>query len=120
MAAYWLRQMGLDVSVLRGGLNAWREAGGGIEKPSEAASGESPAGAEEVLLLEQARTQARAYSAGEASARRPRFGAVLDVDLSSSFERGHLSGVRLGIQGPAGRAGARAGGEQKSAGDLRL
>ena len=92
MAAYWLRQMGLDVSVLRGGLTAWREAGGGIEKPSEAASGESPAGAGKILLLEQARAQVRSCSAGEASARRPRFGAVLDVDLSSSFERGHLPG----------------------------
>ena len=92
MAAYWLRQMGLDVSVLRGGLNAWREAGGALEKPSEAASGESPAGAGEILLLEGARAQTRAYSAGEASARRPRFGAVLDVDLSSSYERGHLPG----------------------------
>lgn len=90
MAAYWLRQMGLDVSVLRGGLTAWCEAGGALEKPSEAASGESPAGAEEVLLLEGARAQTRAYSAGEASARRPRFGAILDVDLSSSFDRGHL------------------------------
>ncbi|MCE2454070.1 MAG: hypothetical protein J4F48_14950, partial [Nitrospinae bacterium] len=90
MAAYWLRQMGLDVSVLRGGLTAWCEAGGVLEKPSEAASGESPAGAGEVLLLEQARSQARAYSSGEASARR--FGAILDVDLSSSYERGHLPG----------------------------
>ena len=90
MAAYWLRQMGLDVSVLRGGLTAWCEAGGALEKPSEAASGESPAGAGEILLLEGSRAQTRAYSAGEASARRPRFGAVLDVDLSSSFERGHL------------------------------
>lgn len=90
MAAYWLREMGLDVSVLRGGLTAWSEAGGVLEKPNEAASGESPAGAGEVLLLEQARSQARAYSSGEASARR--FGAILDVDLSSSYERGHLPG----------------------------
>ena len=90
MAAYWLREMGLDVSVLRGGLTAWCENGGVLEKPSEAASGESPAGAGEVLLLEQARAQTRAFSSGEASARR--FGAILDVDLSSSYEGGHLPG----------------------------
>ena len=90
MAAYWLRQMGLDVSVLRGGLNAWLEAGGALEKPSAASSGESPAGAGEVLLLKEARAQTRAYSSGEASARK--IGAILDVDLSSSYEKGHLPG----------------------------
>ncbi len=90
MAAYWLRQMGLDVSVLRGGLTAWLDAGRAVEKPSEAASGESPAGAGEILLLKRARSQTRAYAAGEASART--FGAILDVDLSSSYERGHLPG----------------------------
>ena len=90
MAAYWLRQMGLDVSVLRGGLNAWIEAGGALEKPSAASSGESPAGAGEVLLLKEARAQTRAYSSGEASARK--IGAILDVDLSSSYEKGHLPG----------------------------
>ena len=92
MAAYWLREMGLDVSVLRGGLTAWEAEGGALEKPSAAASGESPAGAGEVLLLEQARAETRAYSAGEADARRQRFGAILDVDLSSSYEKGHLPG----------------------------
>ena len=117
MAAYWLREMGLDVSVLRGGLTAWCEAGEALEKPSEAASGESPAGAGEVLLLEQARSQAAPYSSGEASARR--FGAILDVDLSSSYERA-ICRFSLGVQRPAGRAGARTGREQKSAGDVRL
>ena len=90
MAAYWLRQMGLDVSVLRGGLNAWQAAGGALDKPSAASSGESPAGAGDVLLLKEARAQTRAYSSGEASARK--FGAILDVDLSSSYEKGHLPG----------------------------
>ena len=112
MAAYWLRQMGLDVSVLRGGLTAWLDAGGVLEKPGEAASGEGPAGSGEVLLLARAHTQTRAYSSGEARARR--FGAILDVDLSSSYERGHLPGSawvsrgRFEEEAPARAANQRA------------
>ncbi len=88
MAAYWLRQMGLDVSVLRGGLAAWTQAGGALEKSAAAASGESPAQAAGVLGLEEAMRAARAYTAQETA----ECGVVLDVDTSASYEGGHLPG----------------------------
>ena len=66
MAAYWLRQMGLDASVVRGGLNAWQaKLEEALEKPSAASSGESPAGAGDVLLLERsACSNARLFVGG--------------------------------------------------------
>ena len=93
MAAWWLRQMGLNASVLRGGLTAWREAGGETARGAGAASGESPAGAEEEPLgLAGALREVPALSAAEA--RSGEGGAILDVDSSASYERGHPAGAR--------------------------
>ncbi len=91
MAAYWLRQMGLDVSVLRGGFEAWLEAGGAIEKEDAASAGEGPGEAQDVLLLTEARKRTRAYALQEAQAGAS--DAILDVDLSASYEGGHLAGA---------------------------
>ncbi len=92
MAAYWLRGMGLDASVLRGGLGAWREAGEAVVQARAAPSGESPAGAEDVLQLDEARRMARAHGPREGLVRE--MDVILEVGSSASFERGHLEGAK--------------------------
>ncbi len=96
MAAWWLRQMGLDAGALRGGFSAWLEAGGESARGGGAASGESPAGEEgEVLGLAEALREAPAASPREARA----FDLILDVDSSLSWERGRPAGARWASRG---------------------
>ena len=120
MAAYWLRQMGLDVSVLRGGLTAWQAAGrnaleaqrGGFGREPGGSGGDSPPG-------KSARANPRLFGGrSERQEAEVRRGSGRGFEF---FLRAWPSGgVRMGLQGPAGRGGARAGGEQKSAGDVCL
>jgi rhodanese-related sulfurtransferase len=80
MTAAWLRRMGFpDVAVLAGGLHAWREAGGALER----GRGLSPPFGYEVA---RARVVAVAPPAISDA-------VVLDVDTSDVYARGHVPGA---------------------------
>jgi rhodanese-related sulfurtransferase len=87
MAAYWYRQMGfLDLKVLQGGLEAWRENGGAVE------SGESP---KEPLGFEAAKKFARMLAPDEAnSLLQSSSASILHVGSSADFAAAHLPGSK--------------------------
>jgi rhodanese-related sulfurtransferase len=87
MTAAWLSRMGLpNVSVLRGGLPAWIEAGGAVEQghPSSRPFG-----------WDAARAAVRTTSAEELKRTLtvPPAPLVLDVDQSDGYTRGHVPGA---------------------------
>lgn len=83
MAAYWYRRMGFrDVSVLHGGLQAWRENGGPIQ---------SGASRNEPLGFEGARELARLVQPAEVNSLLQDYSVtILHVGSSSDFEAAHL------------------------------
>jgi rhodanese-related sulfurtransferase len=84
MTAAWLMRMGHpDVAVLSGGLPAWAEAGGAIERGHAAPA---PSG------LEAARAAVAAVEPGELAAElaRPTRPLLLGVDTSDVYARGHV------------------------------
>ncbi len=87
MAAYWYRQMGFShVAVLQGGLRAWSESGGRIERGSV---GVEPIGFEtgkKVVRVIDARTLQSKLT--ESSI------VVLDLSSSLEFEAAHLPGAK--------------------------
>ncbi|MCI0548745.1 MAG: sulfurtransferase [Candidatus Rokubacteria bacterium] len=88
MTASWLRRMGLPgVAVLRGGLPAWRAAGGAIE------TGPLPIS---VWGEDAARAGVRALTPDAVAAALQDTDAptVLSVDPSDLYARGHLPGAR--------------------------
>jgi rhodanese-related sulfurtransferase len=87
MAAYWYRQMGFpNVFILRGGLTAWKEGGGGIESGTAAI---------EPLGFAAAKEAARWIDAGELCQRLSDAAAlILDVGWSLDFESAHVPGAR--------------------------
>jgi rhodanese-related sulfurtransferase len=92
MAAYWYREMGFaDVGVLDGGVRAWRESGGPIER-----------GTPEILPagFDAARNQARFVEARALEQRmRDASPLILDVGSSLDFESAHLPGARWMTRG---------------------
>ena len=87
MTASWLRRMGLPrVAVLRGGLPAWVESGGGVERGSPAPVPEGYEAARAAV----ARVEPRALQAELASDRLP---LILDVGASDDYGRGHVPGA---------------------------
>ena len=92
MAAYWYQELGFaDVSILDGGVRAWRENGGPIERgPSEIL----PAG------FDAARGRARFVEARAVEQRtRDASPLILDVGSSLDFESAHLPGARWMTRG---------------------
>jgi rhodanese-related sulfurtransferase len=87
MAAYWYRQMGFrDVSVLQGGLQAWRESGGSVE---------SGASQKEPFGFETAKKIARTLVPDEASSLLQSSSvSVLYVGSSADFATAHLPGSK--------------------------
>jgi rhodanese-related sulfurtransferase len=80
MTAAWLRRMGFpDVAVLAGGLRAWRDGGGAIERGRALAP---PFG------YDAARARVVAVGPGAV-----RDAVVLDVDASDVYARGHVPGA---------------------------
>lgn len=86
MAAYWYRQMGFkNVSVLQGGLEAWRAgarpliSGAGIPAP---------------LGFESAQRSARIIAAAELRTLSPEGMLILDVGSSLEFENTHIPGAK--------------------------
>jgi rhodanese-related sulfurtransferase len=87
LTASWLRRMGLaGVAVLRGGLPAWVAAGGEVETGYPAPA---PFGLDAI----RARVPTVAPRALESERQRPRPPAVLDVDQSDVYARGHVPGA---------------------------
>jgi rhodanese-related sulfurtransferase len=89
LVASWYRQMGFrDVFAVDGGLTAWSASGGSLEKglPEEI-----PAG------LQEARGAARSISPRDLQAAAP--GAIIFVDTSQEFARGHVPGSRWAPRG---------------------
>jgi rhodanese-related sulfurtransferase len=87
LTAYWYRRMGFpNVSVLDGGMPAWRKAG----KPVETGRGrDDPAG------VEAARTRLQAVKPADLAAILARGRAVvIDVGTSRQFAGGHLPGAQ--------------------------
>src|SRR5213594_2570610 len=81
MTASWLRRMGLpDVSVLAGGLPAWKEAGGAVEREHPTVV---PFG------WEAARQRVARVAPGDLGT-----GLILSVDQSDAYARGHVPGTR--------------------------
>jgi rhodanese-related sulfurtransferase len=87
MAAYWYRQMGFrDVSVLQGGLQAWRGSGGSVE---------SGASQKEPFGFETAKKIARTLVPDEASSLLQSSSvSVLYVGSSADFATAHLPGSK--------------------------
>ncbi len=95
MTAYWLRRMGLPkVFFLQGGLSAWEGAGFAVDRAEPAADGESPASSGGPIGLEEARAAVKALSPAEGLMKVGAGAAVLDVDLSPGYRKGHLQGGR--------------------------
>ena len=86
MAAYWYGQMGFNhVSVLQGGLEAWRESGGAL------VTGVTMA---EPLGFDSAKRSARIIDAPQL---RQLSGAgllIVDVSTSLEYESGHIPGAK--------------------------
>jgi rhodanese-related sulfurtransferase len=88
LIASWYRQMGFrDVFAVDGGTTAWSASGGALEK---GLPDESPAG------LPEARSAARSISPRDVQAAAPGAapGAIIFVDTSQEFARGHVPGSR--------------------------
>ncbi|MBI4254024.1 MAG: sulfurtransferase [Candidatus Rokubacteria bacterium] len=80
LTASWLRRMGYPrIAVLAGGLGAWEQAGGALERgrPAPAPSG-----------LDAARASARRVRPGDLGD-----ALALDVDQSDAYARGHVPGA---------------------------
>ena len=84
LTASWYRQMGFrDVYALNGGTGAWLASGRALET---GAADERPVG------YDAARARSTSITAGELQAAPPR--AVIFVDTSQDFARGHVPGAR--------------------------
>jgi rhodanese-related sulfurtransferase len=84
LIASWYRQMGFrDVFAVDGGTTAWSASGGALEK---GLPDESPVG------LQEARGAAKSIAPRDLQAAAP--GAVIFVDTSQEFARGHVPGAR--------------------------
>src|SRR3989454_9034109 len=81
MTASWLRRMGLpDVAVLAGGLSAWTDAGGAVDREHPTVV---PFG------WEAARQRVTRVAPGDLGT-----GLILSVDQSDAYARGHVPGAR--------------------------
>jgi rhodanese-related sulfurtransferase len=108
MTASWLQQMGFPrVRVLRGGLEAWKAAGGALEKGRP-----TPAPFDYESARARVKTVApRALHAELAGGRAP---LVIDVDESDAYAGGHVPGAlwlcrsRLELTAPAAIGQGRA------------
>ena len=84
LIASWYRQMGFrDVFAVDGGITAWSASGGALEK---GLPDEIPVG------LQEARGAARSISPRDLQTAAP--GAIIFVDTSQEFARGHVPGSR--------------------------
>ena len=84
LIASWYRQMGFrDVFAVDGGITAWSASGGALEK---GLPDEIPAG------WQEARSAARSISPRDLQTAAP--GAIIFVDTSQEFARGHVPGSR--------------------------
>ena len=87
MAAYWFRKLGFkSVFVLEGGTEAWTSQGLGLEQGLPR---------ERVFGLEEARSQVSFLSSGDLEARLEQNNSrlVVDVGLSTEYQRGHIPGA---------------------------
>ncbi len=86
MAAYWYEEMGFDrVSVLQGGLEAWRERGGKLVTGVTAA---------EPLGFDSAKRSARIIDATELRQVGSEGFLILDVSTSLEYESAHIPGAK--------------------------
>jgi rhodanese-related sulfurtransferase len=89
LIASWYRQMGFrEVFAVDGGTTAWVASGGSLERGQ---AEELPAG------YQEARAKARSVSPRDLQASPPT--AVIFVDTSQDFARGHVSGARWAPRG---------------------
>ena len=87
MAAYWYRQMSFShVVVLQGGLRAWSESGGSIEKGAVRDEPLTLEAAKRITRLVDARTLKEKMQNGSL--------LILDVGTSLDFETGHVPGAK--------------------------
>jgi rhodanese-related sulfurtransferase len=87
MAAYWYRQMSFShVLVLKGGLRAWSESGGSIEKGAVRDEPLTLEAAKRITRLVDARTLKEKMRNGSL--------LILDVGTSLDFETGHVPGAK--------------------------
>ena len=87
MAAYWYGQMGFrDVSVLRGGIQAWSESGGALARRADR---------KEPLGYEQAKLSARILKPREIRGL-PHYASMttLDVGGSADYKTAHVPGAK--------------------------
>lgn len=87
MAAYWYGRMGFrDVSVLRGGIQAWSESGGALARGADR---------KEPLGYEQAKLSARILKPREIHGL-PHYASMtkLDVGASADYKAAHVPGAK--------------------------
>ena len=86
MAAYWYRQMGFkNVSVLQGGLEAWRAGARPLVSGADIAA---------PLGFESAQRSARMIAAAELRKLNAEAALILDVGSSLDFENAHIPGAK--------------------------